>query len=164
VKKVLFLAIAIIILFGCDPGWHYKPEISENSQLNQHRYTVLNTQDIKATVSCFLFSFGLTTKIEIFNHGSDSISVSLKSLNMTDAKGNTLSPDWVKYVGLKNDDLLILNPKDHCEIIGQYQVNPLVGPFGIFKNQNLRQLNISMDGIAHGKNQIPLIITLEWDL
>jgi hypothetical protein len=163
-KKTLSIVLVTFLFIGCDPGWHYHVYDYGKVQNGQKRYRLPEESGLETTVSCSLFSLGLTVEIEIVNHGSGSLVVDPKLLTVADANRTKLPRKFALCAGSKNGEVLSLSDGQSCKLFGYFQVNPTLGPFGLFTNRDLKHLTILIDGLAREEEHIPLQFFMEWDL
>jgi len=159
-KRILAMILTVFLLSGCDPGWSYRPHDPGTSRSGQYQYRFAETDGVETTVSCRLFSMGLTIGIKIVNHGPGSLSVAPELLSVQDARGNKLERVGGHCDASKDGEKFVLDAGKSCEVVGRFQVNPLSGPF---PNPDLKNVTVVMDGLARDGKQIPLKRVLDKD-
>ncbi|HUJ67869.1 MAG TPA: hypothetical protein VLW86_00005, partial [Syntrophorhabdales bacterium] len=98
-KKIAFVMLLVLIVAGCDPGWHYGTHGMGGNQDHGEPMWRSSDQSVEGRARASLFSMGLTVEVEIVNRGSSSVSVDPKLLRVLDAKGMELSREWVSCAG-----------------------------------------------------------------
>jgi hypothetical protein len=163
IKVLTWSVIVTLAAAGCDPGWGYRTLHTGAAQDGLNKYPIPETQGVEGTVSASLFSLGLRVTVNIVNRASEPLLVNPQLLRAVDARGADLAKRWSRCVGA-SEGIVVLNANQTCELTGGFGVNPLLGPFGLFPNRDLKLVTVFVDGLTRADRSIPLRVDLEWKM